>query len=529
MLDKVFRFFRTVIHLKPVQIGYQICYRLCPGRGLKKIRKGRSVKFSPVTTKLRFIKWIDKPVSLNGTYTFLNQTIRIDDSSDLLNSSRLWQYNFMYMDYLLQPGLDTGTGLELIRDFSMKFRSVEAAFEPYPISLRCVNWIKFLNSNDNLSGTFRDKEDIVSDLYNQYRFLTKRPEYHLLGNHLLENGISLLFGAFFFHSFSFYTKAKKILLKELEEQILSDGAHFELSPMYHQIILDRILDSVNLLKSNRLFNDQEQLLSVLIDRASLMLGWLKEITFSDGNIPLVNDSAKGIAPDTKSLLEYASALNLMPAEIQLKECGYRMFRNGNYELFVDYGIPGPDYIPGHAHSDIFSFVLYHKGVPVIVDTGVTTYQAGSTRSFERSTRAHNTVMVNGKEQSEMWGSFRVGRRARPVLTSETKSFIEGYHKGFSPFVHTRSFEVTGSKIILCDRLNRHDGSGSAFLHFSPGLNPEIRGSSIHCNDIHFNIDRAESITTELYNASLGFNMAESATKVIIKFKENLTTTIDFPA
>ena len=62
-------------------------------------------------------------------------------------------------------------------------------------------------------------------------------EYHILGNHLLENGFSLFFGAYYFQDEKFYVKAKKILTDELDEQILEDGAHFELSSMYHQIML----------------------------------------------------------------------------------------------------------------------------------------------------------------------------------------------------------------------------------------------------------------------------------------------------
>ena len=61
-----------------------------------------------------------------------------------------------------------------------------------------------------------------------------------MGNHLLENGFSLLFGSYYFRDEKLYSKAKEIIKTELREQILDDGAHFELSPMYHSIILHRI-------------------------------------------------------------------------------------------------------------------------------------------------------------------------------------------------------------------------------------------------------------------------------------------------
>ena len=75
-------------------------------------------------------------------------------------------------------------------------------------------------------------------------------EYHLLGNHLLENGFSLLFGAYYFQDETIYKIAKKIVVSELEVQILADGSHFELSPMYHQILFHRVLDCIQLIKLN---------------------------------------------------------------------------------------------------------------------------------------------------------------------------------------------------------------------------------------------------------------------------------------
>ena len=72
----------------------------------------------------------------------------------------------------------------------------------------------------------------------------------MLGNHLLENAFSLLFGAYYFQDEKLYNKSKDLLISELNEQVLKDGAHFELSPMYHQIILLRLLDSIQLIKLN---------------------------------------------------------------------------------------------------------------------------------------------------------------------------------------------------------------------------------------------------------------------------------------
>lgn len=73
------------------------------------------------------------------------------------------------------------------------------------------------------------------------------------------------------------------------------------------------------------------------------------------------------------------------------------------ELLADVGSIGPDYQPGHAHADTFNFVLYLNERPIIVDTGTSTYEVNEIRFYERSTAAHNTVVVAGKNSSESMG------------------------------------------------------------------------------------------------------------------------------
>jgi hypothetical protein len=62
-----------------------------------------------------------------------------------------------------------------------------------------------------------------------------------------------------------------------------------------------------------------------------------------------------------------------------------------------------------------SFLLWHDDTPLIVDTATSTYAPGPDRELERSTRAHNTVVVDGQDSTEVWGAFRAGRRARVTI------------------------------------------------------------------------------------------------------------------
>src|SRR5690606_41116733 len=87
--------------------------------------------------------------------------------------------------------------------------------------------------------------NILESLYTELSFLSSRLEFHILGNHLLENAFALCLGGALFSNGSWHNRAIKILRRELDEQILADGAHFELSPMYHNIIFFRLLELID--------------------------------------------------------------------------------------------------------------------------------------------------------------------------------------------------------------------------------------------------------------------------------------------
>src|SRR5262249_2959052 len=115
-------------------------------------------------------------------------------------------------------------------------------WEPYPTSLRIVNWIKWVLSGNN-PGTA-----IHQSLALQVRWLRRRLEWHLLGNHLIANAKALIFGGLYCdgaEADAWLDKGLAILAREAHEQVLPDGGHFELSPMYHAIVLEDFLDLIN--------------------------------------------------------------------------------------------------------------------------------------------------------------------------------------------------------------------------------------------------------------------------------------------
>ena len=483
------------------------------------------------TDKINSIKWENHIYNLESykefnTFSFINLSHSFDDNIDwnFNQFGKLWTFNLNYFDFLNQEKISKKTSLRLIHDFIKKHSLLKDGKESYPISQRGINWVKFLAQN-----SIKDAS-IENTLYHHYRILYRNLEYHLLGNHLLENAFSLLFGAYYFQDELLYFKSKELLQKELDEQILNDGAHFELSPMYHQILFSKLLDCIHLIQLND-FWKSDNLLTFLKSKASLMNSWLQNTTFQNGDIPMVNDSTYNIAPFSSELFSFAKKIGVPNMLKPLSDSGYRKIYSKKYELFIDVGNIGPDYQPGHAHSDTFSFELHVNKLPLFVDTGITTYEKNIKRQNERETASHNTVKINDWEQSEVWGGFRVGKRAKITSLIEKDFYISAKHNGYKKkgFVHERTFKWSDDQITILDTLNKatNDNARSYFHLHSSIDKPIIKNEKVILKDkgIFISFSGYSNIKVVSYELSCGFNISKPAYKIVVDFDHTLTTQI----
>ena len=347
-------------------------------------------------------------------------------------------------------------------------------WEPYPSSLRIVNWIKWSLAGDELSGEARQSLAI------QVRYLCKKLEYHLLGNHLFANGKALIFAGLFFvgpEAEAWLEKGLSILRREIPEQVLEDGGHFERSPMYHSIIFEDIIDLINLCRAYG--RDVPDLWGEVVGK---MGRWLKVMSHPDDDIALFNDAALKIAAKPGKLFDY---LERVTGEIVGNDGGHciELVASGYYvmapkagdRLFIDCGEIGPDYLPGHAHCDTLSFELSVAGQRVVVDSGCGVYVDGSKRKYNRGNIGHNTVTVDGLNQSEIWGAHRCARRARPVSARlvddgrclKFKGSHDGYRRLSGDLIHHREIVWCDDLITVTDVVEgggRHDVGGRLHLH-----------------------------------------------------------------
>lgn len=521
IINKLQLLLNTVKYLKLKQLYFRVYYKV---QSYSSFKPPAPVAYNGYN--LQFDRSIPSPDSCNGnTFKFLNTCKTFDSDFDwnFSENGKLWTYNLNYFDFLNQEEMSFDSGIKLIDRYIADFDKLKDGLEPYPISIRGINWIKFI-SNYRDSITSEHLSIIENSLLQQYHILSRNLEYHILGNHLLENGFSLFFAAYFFKNEIFYKKAKKILCFELKEQVLEDGAHFELSPMYHQIILFRVLDCLNLIKNNEW--QVSELLEIFQDTTKKMLGWLNKITFYDGSIPLLNDAANGISPTTGQINQYAIELGVSSKSVTLSESGYRKYETKNYECVVDIGQVGPDYQPGHAHADTFNFVLNINGKPIIIDTGTSTYEKNERRHLERSTCSHNTVEVNQLNSSQVWGGFRVAKRARVFDLVEDLQFVKATHDGYGSFgaYHTRSFKFQENEIIIKDNVQSNTKAVSiTYLHFSPDQSVSLKENKIHGDNFIICLSGGKNVFLEEYYCAFEFNKLRAAQRVVIKFDSNLET------
>ena len=242
-MKKIQLVYNTILYLKPIQIFYRLYYFLRNRLFRYNVKKRIINDFNPIVWK-NILNHYNSYSIKNNSFTFLNISHSFSEKINwnFNKYGKLWTYNLNYFDFLNQENISKETGLRFIKDFIKNDDFLKDGKEPYPISLRGINWVKFLSNN-------QVNDQLINNLlYFHYCILFKNLEYHLLGNHLLENAFSLLFGAYYFQDEELYNKSYDLLISELNEQVLKDGAHFELSPMYHKIILSRLLDSIQLIK-----------------------------------------------------------------------------------------------------------------------------------------------------------------------------------------------------------------------------------------------------------------------------------------
>ena len=452
-------------------------------------------------------------------FTFLNDRRSLGRPIDwhAHGASQLWRYHLHYFDGLpeLLVADAAATALALMTDWTARVPMAETstrdAWHPYVVSLRLVNWMLCLAA---LPRDVEPPRPLIESLAVQTVFVRRNLEIDVGGNHLLKNLKALAIAGCFWHG----DEARKLreeftgaFVDALRRQLRSDGGHYEQSPMYHAQVFGDAIELATILRLSDAAAPELDAMLVPMD------AFLRRVCHPDGELVQFGDTASGIVPTPGALLAAAgvlrghltgaltarhalllSALTEEAREPSIREqpiapdvtattalapeaSGFVTLSTAAAPgfLVVDAGPVCPDDLPAHAHSDLFGFEASVGGARIVVDSGVAEYAAGPWREYFRSTRAHSTVMVDGTEQSDCWGSFRVARRARVVEPRVAEApHVRGFsaaHTGFDhlprPVCHRRHFLVIAERcwVIVDDLIGEGGHTWTTFLHLHPAV------------------------------------------------------------
>ena len=480
MLKKAERYYQTLKYLKKSQIKYLVKNRL--ERGKKAITEIQAPSFGKLSI---WMPRLDEHPDyqrrfcveeiLEGKVTLLHESGTLGGKNWANpDKSHLWNFNLHYLEFLIPVAAafrdtEDRTCYECFKDYCQKWirdnqEGTGDGWHPYTISLRLTNlWICMDAFGEILKEDKVFFRQLNNSMYAQYLHLQKKLELHLLGNHYFENLKAVMFGALYFKEPGIYDEYKFKFQEEIEEQILPDGVHYERSLMYHKIILEDLMRTAKAVHAADRLLYQE--LSAVIQKMADAMYSLED---GMGHTPLFNDAGDNVARTMVSLLaalrdEFGITPNYQQA---FPDAGYYTLRGNGLKLILDAGEIAPSYMAGHGHCDGLSFELSWHGHPVFVNSGTGQYQ-GQLRSYFRSTKAHNTVLIDGEEQSQCWGEHRVAGRIFEVSGSAKENTVKGRLTTCTGRHQARSIEWNDGVVEIWDQV---EGYAQAYFHLAPEYN-----------------------------------------------------------
>jgi hypothetical protein len=433
------------------------------------------------------------------------------------------------------------------------------------IGIRALSWmwtIFFVMSSKSFDEPAARR--ILKSLFRQLDQVYRYPStYSSPNTHLIGEACALFIAGLLFPELRRAAEWRQfgatMLVSEMQKQVSSEGVYREASTYYHCYATDFYLHAMVLARASK-FPFPEWMWS----RLSQMFEFVLHITQPDGAIPLIGDddggrvlalksedygsyrdglssgavlfgradlkyAANGYAEETMWLLgtETFDVFESLDQRAPLTdskaypENGYFVQRsswddNASHMVF-DCGNLGM-LTGGHGHADALSFTLFSHGQPLLIDPGTSVYNAAAQwRQFFRSTRAHNTVVVDDLEQSEVAGPFSWKKKAAArVIAHRTMAgidYVDGEHDGYlqlkNDVMHRRRvLFLRPDYWIVFDELQGRGAHDFDFLfHFAPGMKlfvmGEERSGDIECRA------RAEGAALQMFMHASGPLSAEA--------------------
>ena len=388
------------------------------------------------------------------------------------------------------------------------------------VAIRSVNWIyavALVLDSPTVIDSFIAK--LYRSLYQHAWFIYNNLEQTIpySNNHFFSDLAGLTYLSLLFDNTKRGGKWKDYvvptLYEEIRRQVLPSGVHYERSVSYHRLMTEMILASLAVIKRNGINVPTE-----IEYRACRMLSYIDNYTKPNHLSPLIedNDDGRFLPFIRRDFRCHDYLLNSSSAEMLFTRCGVDMLapesvkrsklygdaghailRVRDVYLFVTNGEQSSyessrETVGTHTHNDKLSFELSVGEDDLIVDPGAYIYTPEPEKRNEfRSTKKHNTVVVDGEEQNEISPNnvFLVKKNSRATMfVLENEHCVEGEYSTFKlEMTHRRRFELRDNSLLLTDRLTK-EGSGHqaiCFFHLADNIKASVTGNEVIISSQHY--------------------------------------------
>lgn len=423
------------------------------------------------------------------------------DSAEIGDIKYIWEPNrqlFVFILALANYLTDDEKYINKLQDYLMEW-IVQNPFmqgvnwcSSLELSIRLINWAfswKLIGNKIDKSI----KKELLDSVYRHCWYIDRNySKYSSANNHLIGEAAGVFIAAVLFpkihESEKWIKRAKAILESESELQNFSDGVNKEQAIAYEQFVFDFLFLAGLIGRNNGLFFSYKYW--EIIEKMS---NYIKSIANINYEIPHYGDDDDGFVFDLnqkqfgvyKSIIntsalffnkrellstdwnkdiktkfyaaiigwekEQISSNGLTGSQDKFEKGGYYILSKErgtiNEQLLVfDCGNLGYLSLAAHGHADTLSFWFSAKGFPVFIDPGTYAYHADKEwRNYFRGTSAHNTVRIDGTNQSAICGNFMWDQKAKAYLTEYVKDkSVAGYHDGYERLLgkvkHQRKIE-----------------------------------------------------------------------------------------
>ncbi len=365
-----------------------------------------------------------------------------------------------------------------------------------------------------------DSRRILTAIHQHAWWVSKRLSLHSSrGNHTVAEAVGLVFAGSIFKATrgAWLETGIRLLRKELPRQILPDGGPAEQSFNYHRFVVDLGWLAVDFLERNTLHPCAD-----ITEHLAKGEAFLRHFALPGGSLPSIGDSddgwamapglrpsrsiecresqviaeravsldsnddslpdIKGIRPhDTREAQPVKRRGGLCESEMRtFSDSGYTLVRTAQgLSLVLDHGPLGMPPLFNHGHADALSVTVSVHDLEMLVDPGTYRYNgAPRWRSYFKSTRAHNTVTIDGRDQARQETGFIWSRPYTAGLAGASRgpgfvrleAWHDGYSRGDQPVIHRRTLTLFDGGILVIQ--DSFEGEGRRCFDLNFHLHPE---------------------------------------------------------